>query len=65
MSISGATNVSTEATSNASGQNDKAELAILAAAKSLRVQRQQAAAMVGLIEQSSVGDVGRNISVRA
>jgi hypothetical protein len=64
MSTTGATAVSPESISNASSQKDKAELAILAAATALRVQRQQADALVGLIEQAG-DDKGRYISVRA
>jgi hypothetical protein len=50
-----------------SSPNDKADLAAVAASKALRVQRDQAAAMVALIEQASApaGDIGRIISVRA
>lgn len=46
-------------------KNDKVELAAVAVAKALRVQRQQAEGMIGLIQQATAaGDIGRHISVR-
>lgn len=63
--------MSVSAISGASGapapKFDPAELAMAAAAKALRVQRQQADAMVSLIQQGVTpsGDVGRNFSARA
>lgn len=45
---------------------DQADLAALAVSKALRVQRQQADAMISLIQQAtSTADIGRVISVRA
>lgn len=50
----------------ASGGSARAELAVIAMAKTLSVQRAQADAMVALIQQAAAGsDVGRIISVRA
>jgi hypothetical protein len=48
-----------------SSRNDKVDLAAVAVAKALRVQRQQAEGMISLIQQATSGDVGRHISVRA
>jgi hypothetical protein len=48
-----------------SSRNDKVDLAAVAVAKALRVQRQQAEGMISLIQQATTGgDVGRHISVR-
>jgi hypothetical protein len=53
------------ASSAPSTKFDPAELAVAATAKALRVQRQQADAMISLIQQATPsGDVGRHISVR-
>jgi hypothetical protein len=44
----------------------RVDVAMAAAAKAAKLQRQTAAEMVGLIEQASTGgDIGRIISVRA
>jgi len=62
MSVSGIPRSASEG----SPRNDKVDLATVAAAKTLRMQRDQAAAMVTLIEQASTASgTGRIISVRA
>jgi hypothetical protein len=64
MSMSPISGVSAPAAS--SSKNDKVDLAAVAVSKALRVQRQQAEAMISLIQQATAsGDVGRHISVRA
>jgi predicted YcjX-like family ATPase len=63
MDLSG---VSPAAAVLAVSQTPKIDRTIVAVAKAQRVQREQGAAVVSLIEQASAGgDIGRIISVRA